>query len=147
MVFCDKHLLDKNERFRSNHKRCSVKNLLLKISQYSQENTLCWSLFLIKPQVFRPATLLKRGSNTDVFQWILRNCSEHQILKNTCEWLLLKEIFRTHWNQLFSNVKKQKKTNLTTASVLFSNVLQMLESYFPKYDATWVLQNILNLFF
>ena len=28
---------------------------------------LCWSLFLIKFQVFRPATLLKRDSNTGVF--------------------------------------------------------------------------------
>ena len=28
---------------------------------------LCWSLFLITLQVFRPTTLLKRYSNTDVF--------------------------------------------------------------------------------
>ena len=28
---------------------------------------LCWSLFLIKLQVFRSANLLKRDSNTDVF--------------------------------------------------------------------------------
>ena len=27
---------------------------------------LCWSLFLIKLQAFRAATLLKRDSNTDV---------------------------------------------------------------------------------
>ena len=28
---------------------------------------LCWSLFLIKLQAFRPETLLKRDSNTSVF--------------------------------------------------------------------------------
>ena len=31
------------------------------------EKQLCRSLFLIKLQAFRPATLLKRVSNTDVF--------------------------------------------------------------------------------
>ena len=34
---------------------------------------LCWSLFLITLQTFRPATLLKRNSNTGAFLWILRN--------------------------------------------------------------------------
>ena len=31
----------------------------------------CWSIFLIKLQAWRPAMLLKRDSNTDVFQWNL----------------------------------------------------------------------------
>ena len=34
---------------------------------------LCWSLFLIKLQAFRPAAFLKRDSNTGVFLWSLRN--------------------------------------------------------------------------
>ena len=34
---------------------------------------LCWSHFLIKLQVLWPATLFKRGFNTGVFLWILRN--------------------------------------------------------------------------
>ena len=34
---------------------------------------LCWSLFLIKFQVFRPATLIKRDCNTGVFLWKLWN--------------------------------------------------------------------------
>ena len=34
---------------------------------------LCWSLFLIKLQAFRLATLLKRDSNTGVFLCILRS--------------------------------------------------------------------------
>ena len=33
----------------------------------------CWSLFLIKLQAFRPATLLKRDSNTGMFLLTLRN--------------------------------------------------------------------------
>ena len=36
---------------------------------------LCWNLLLIKSQGWRPATLLKRDSNTGVFLWILWNFS------------------------------------------------------------------------
>ena len=38
---------------------------------------MCWSLFLIKLQAYRPAALLKGDSNTGVFMGILR------ISKNT----------------------------------------------------------------
>ena len=37
--------------------------MLLKIANFTGKH-LCWSLFLIKLQAFRPATLLKRDSNT-----------------------------------------------------------------------------------
>ena len=37
---------------------------------------MSWSLFLIKFQAFRPATLLRRDSNTGVFLWILQNFYE-----------------------------------------------------------------------
>ena len=46
------------------------KKLFLKFLQYLQAGKhLCWSLFLIKLQALglRPATLLKRDSNTGVF--------------------------------------------------------------------------------
>ena len=33
---------------------------------------LCWSLFLINLEACRPGTLIKQGSNTDVFLWILQ---------------------------------------------------------------------------
>ena len=38
---------------------------------------LCWSLFLIKLQAFRPVTLFKKDSNTSVLLWIW------EILKKT----------------------------------------------------------------
>ena len=38
---------------------------------------LCWSLFLIGLQAFRPAALSKRDSNTDVFLLNLQNFWEH----------------------------------------------------------------------
>ena len=63
--------------FRSSHQRCSVKKVVLKdFANFTGEHP-CWSLFLITLQVFRPASLLKRDSNTDVYLWNLRNFSEH----------------------------------------------------------------------
>ena len=48
----------------SSQQRCSIKNTVL-------EN-LCWNLYLTILHAFRPATLLKRHSNTSVFLWILK---------------------------------------------------------------------------
>ena len=44
---------------------------------------LRWSLFLIKLQAFRSATLLKRNSNIGVFLKNLQNFWEHLFLQNT----------------------------------------------------------------
>ena len=56
------------------------KKVFLKIWQYPQKTVdwkhLCWGLVLIKLQVFRPATLLKRDYNTGVFLWIQSNFQE-----------------------------------------------------------------------
>ena len=58
---------------RSSHRRCSVKKRVLNNFAYFTAKHPCWSLFLTKLQAFRPATLLKRDSNTGVFLWNLRN--------------------------------------------------------------------------
>ena len=34
---------------------------------------MCWNLFLLRLQPWRPTTLLKKDSNTGIFLWILRN--------------------------------------------------------------------------
>ena len=54
---------------------------------------LCWGLFLIKLQTFRPATFLKRDSNTGV------SCAYCEIFKNSffieiLWWLLLKALLQ-----------------------------------------------------
>ena len=51
--------------------------MFLKISQIWQENTCVGSLFLIKLRTYRPATLLKRDSNTGAILW------NFEIFKNT----------------------------------------------------------------
>ena len=47
--------------------RCSSKQVILKISQYLQENVCVGAFFLIKFQALRTATLFKRDFNTSVF--------------------------------------------------------------------------------
>ena len=53
-------------------KEVSLKNFAI-----FTEKRLCWSLFLINLQVWRPATLLKRDSNIGVLLLTLQNFSEH----------------------------------------------------------------------
>ena len=65
---------------RTSHRKCSVKKGVLKTFAIFTGKHLCWSLFLIKLQPWRPATLLKRDSNTDVFVWIVRDFWEHLLL-------------------------------------------------------------------
>ena len=52
---------------RSSHHRCFVKKGALKNFENFTGKYLCWSLFLIKLQAWRLATLLKKDSNTSVF--------------------------------------------------------------------------------
>ena len=59
---------------------------------------LCWSLFLIELQTFKPAALLKIDSNTDVFLW---NLQDHLI------WSLRTPASETcsfTWTALFNNL-------------------------------------------
>ena len=62
--------------FRSSHRRCSVKKVFLKGSQYLQENTSVWSLFLMKLQAYWIWLLMLQISNC---------CqSNYKIMENWC---------------------------------------------------------------
>ena len=71
--FISIHLNKKPPIFRSSHQRCSIKAVLKNFTIFTTRKHLGWSIFLIKLQTSRPATLLKRDSNTGVFLWILQN--------------------------------------------------------------------------
>ena len=71
---------------RSSHQRCYVKNVFLKISKISQENT-CVGVFFFK----KVATLLKKDSNTSVFPVNIAKSLRTSILKTSCEPSLLDE--------------------------------------------------------
>ena len=52
------------------------KGVLKNVANFTRKH-LCWKLLLIKLQLWGPATLVKRGSNTGVFQWYLHQVSEY----------------------------------------------------------------------
>ena len=59
--------------FRSSHRKCSVKNMFLEISQHSQESICARVPFLIKLQGWGLQLYQKRDSGTGIFLWMLRN--------------------------------------------------------------------------
>ena len=65
----------------------SCKKAILKNFVIFTGKHLCWSLFLIKFQTFRPDS--KRDSNTGILLWILQKFLEHLFWKtsaNCCFW-------------------------------------------------------------
>ena len=97
----------------------ALKKLFLKISQYSQESIYVRaSLFLIKVAGIRPATLLKRDSNTVVLLWILRNfylwTTASHIIKN----------------------KGQKREH---EAVVYHYILNQIDIYFEMNQTDWSL--------
>ena len=67
------HKLKKCVCFRSSDLSCSIEKAVLKNFAISTGKHLPWSLLLIDLWASRPATFLKRDSNTGVFLWILQN--------------------------------------------------------------------------
>ena len=71
------------ERVRSSRLEMFLKIGVLKNFAIFTGKYLCWSLFLINIQTWRPATLLKRDANIAVFLWNLRSFYEHSFSQNT----------------------------------------------------------------
>ena len=65
---CEKITISRSSRSQMLFKIGVLKNFALFTGKH-----LCWSLSLIKLLGWRPATLIKRKSNTGVFLWIMRN--------------------------------------------------------------------------
>ena len=79
---------------RSSHSQMFFKIIVLKNFAIFAEKLLCWSFFLIKFHVWRPTTLLKRDSTTQMFSFeyyeIFKNFQQQLFLKNICKRLLLR---------------------------------------------------------
>ena len=73
---------------RRSHRRCSVKKDVLKNLENFTWKHLCWSLFLIKLQAWRPVTLLKRSATS---------------LKKTPTHMFSYKIFENFKNTYFKN--------------------------------------------
>ena len=63
-------------------RRRRVKKVLLKISQYSDEN-VCWSLFFNKVAGIRPVTLVKQRLRHRCFPVNFAKCLRTHFLQNT----------------------------------------------------------------
>ena len=72
--------------FKSSYRRCSVKKGVFKNFANFTGKHLCWSLFLITLQVFRPAPLLERYFFRNFFR---KKFLRTPILKNIYQRLLL----------------------------------------------------------
>ena len=68
---------------RNSRSQVFPKNVLLKMFGNFTKKLLSWSLFLINFHPRRPATLLKRDSNTCAFLWNLRNFWRQHFLQST----------------------------------------------------------------
>ena len=90
--------------YRSSHRRCSAKNVFLKILQYSQEN-ICVAVSL---QVFRFAILLIRNINTYISLRILQNTiKEHHFerhLRTTASYFMNKNRNNSNKKKLNGNL-------------------------------------------
>ena len=71
------HKLKKCLNSRSSHQSCSIEKAVLKNFAIFTGKHLSWSLLLIDLQASRPATFLKRDSNTPMF-----SCEYCKIFKN-----------------------------------------------------------------
>ena len=74
---------------RNNHQRRSVKKAAVKNFAIFTGKHHWWSLFSMKWQAWKPATLLKRDSNTCEYLWILQYFWRTPTLRNSCKRLLL----------------------------------------------------------
>ena len=99
-----------NHSNRGSHQKCSVKKGVLKNFSIFTEKHLCWSLFLIKLQVFRAAALLKRDSNTGFFLWILPNFQKHLF-----------------WRTPVNGCLYQRKTCRKNKAINYTNCKEILE--------------------
>ena len=87
-------------KYRSSYRRCSIKKLLLKSLQYSQENTSVW------------ISLLKRDSKTSVFLWILQNFSEHLFWKTSMYGCFCKTPLSSIFSVILVEISLYLKKNL-----------------------------------
>ena len=78
-----------DRKIRSSHSQMFFKIGVLRTFPNFTKKDQCWNLFYIKLQAWKPATLLKRDSNTSVFLWNLSNFHKQFLLQITsggCFW-------------------------------------------------------------
>ena len=99
--------------YRSSHQRWSVKKAVLKNFAIFIGKHQCWSLFLIRLQAFRPATLSRKDSNTGVFLWYC------EIFKNTYFDEHLRMATSGYMNKLVWKITQNSQENVSAGVIIF----------------------------
>ena len=121
--------------FKSSHRRCSFIKDVKNFENFTGKH-LCWSLFLIKLQLSRPATLWKGDFMKRCFpvkkNRIFKNTyfKEHLKKKNICQWLLL--ALHMRWNQLYISTMVLQKWSCFVICLKFSSLLFLASSLFSN---------------
>ena len=113
---------------RSSHQTCSIKVGFLKNFAIFTGNHQCWSLLLIKLQVFRPATLL-----IQVFSYKYCEILKTPILKIICVRLLLTTeavVQRCSWEKVFWKYAANLLENI--------HAEVWLQKLYLNYTSVWV---------
>ena len=108
---------------RNSHQRCSIKELFLRISQFSQENTFARASFS-RVECLRPATLLKRNSGTGF------SCKLCKIFKNT----FFAEHVRMSASQLYTKYQPLLKSDQVSVRFKLCLSLHLKKLVFDRED-------------
>ena len=76
---------------RSSHRKCSIKNLLVQISQYSQKTPVMDSLFN-QVAALQVCNFIKKRFQQRCFSMKIAKFLKTPVLKKICEWLLLNSV-------------------------------------------------------
>ena len=128
------------------------KGVLKNLANFTGKH-LCWSLFLIKLQVFRPATLSKRDSHTVIFLWNLQNLKntyfEEYLPTTACvvsfSWLYVHYYaidFLTKNKMQRRGLQKSKTKTVGNRKKKFFQLIHLRKSYFFIFA---FLQKMLNV--
>ena len=125
-----------NTALKSSYRMCSIKNAVLKNLAILIGKHLCWSLFLINLEVYKPGILLQWDSDTSVFLWILRNFYKGLFQRtsvNDCFWTSLiqsgrysnrknRDVFRDNNQRRIQNPMKHLRWSFCKNSWLYLTV-------------------------
>ena len=136
-------------KFRSHHRRCSIKKGVLKnLAKLTREH-LCQSLFFNKVADLRTATLFKKSPDTAVFLWILRNFQEHIFYRTPLAGCFSK-FAKYHYKKLKELLNESKRKSFNEENIFSAlidkdkNIKQYLESVYPGTAVNSLHSAIIN---
>ena len=129
---------------RSIQRRGSIRKAVLGNFAIFTGKQLCWSLFLIMVQAVRPATILKRDSNTSVSLWILQNFQEHLFWRASASVYICSVCVVTSIGFVLLVFSIFPLRNFLFLNVTYAKILAKYEIFVIFYFVTFSSANILH---